>query len=316
MYVFSEFGDVIEEYKVCSIIAELYYFEVINSVYVLEDYINKDEDPYCIVHKESETIKTIYKKRISSRDLSSKFVVVKINEEKAVQYIKEYLTKWERDELYLPFDSILRREKQTEKVVQDIFKLIESVPCKNFLFSCPLDKDDFQIDHVAVILFLNKMHFLKIKENVLVHDFEKKEFMFRLELRDKFFDNFFYSKNTQKLYFDFDELVNARGRKKKLFYREPFILENENGVTYCLVKGKMPYELLQAAFDDVIVQGVDVNIISERSGIRSADLGKAFNNFRSSLRDKFDYSESEKLLSIENGQIFLDSKIFRKKQEK
>lgn len=248
-------------------------------------------------------------------------VWAEIDEKKMAEFIDDYLARWANNDLYFFEHNILRREKQIERLVEDIFVITREHSSKNFLLIEDSQRSARnEADFTATALFLERIGDIKLIGFLFRGEFddyrppEKKALQFRISLTEKFFEDFSYSQRTGRVYFDFRDLTSGN-RKNKIFFDAPYRLWTKKN-DYRLNKGKIPYELLNMAFDDAAVQSVPIKDLQERIDNDEKGVHKSLDNFRRNLREKFGYPESEQFFSVKDDEILIDSKIFKKSVKK
>lgn len=316
-----------EDYKTRNYLSELYKDGIIKSLYLNQYYDDKPKgNIFFITAKKPKTLPkdVTYQKEIpeiGSGDFRYYDISAEIDENRSKQFINEYLEKWANNSLYFLENNILRKEKQIERVVRDIFEIIKDHSHYNFLVHEANKKEvRNEVDFVATILFLQKIGDIQCTgffSQEIFNDYyslTKKALHFRLSLTDKFFEDFSYSKKTGQVHFNFHDLTSG-SRKSKIYFDTPFRLWTKKS-EYRLNKGKLPYELLNAAFDDAAIQSVQVQELEVKLDNDEKDMQKGLGNLRRKLREKFDYPDSEQFFTVQNDEILLDSKIFKKSIKK
>lgn len=321
----------IDDYKITEYLSELYKIGIIKSFMVSQykEVKDSEEDQTTIFIIASKKPKTLLKDtsfqkelpKVGSGDFRYYDISAEIEEVNARQYITEYLEKWTDNNLYFLEHNILRREKQIERVVQDIFRIIKEHSHNNLLLHEAEKKETRdEIDFVATILFLQRIGDIQITgffaQQIFedYYSFSKKALHFRISLTDKFFEDFSYSKKIGQVHFDFHNLTSGN-RKNKIYFDVPFRLWTKKE-EYRLNKGKLPYELMNASFDDAAIQSVQIPELEQKLDNDEKSMQKGLDNFRRSLREKFGYPESEQFFSVKDDEILLDSKIFKKSTKK
>ncbi|MBI2639018.1 hypothetical protein HYW83_05510 [Candidatus Peregrinibacteria bacterium] len=114
------------------------------------------------------------------------FCSIDLNCEKAKSFFDEYLLNWLNDNLFKEKKNLLKAEKQIEKIIEDIYALLDQHPDRNLLVQENiLHKED--IDFIAVMYFLEKMKYLEIL-NVDAGQFEY--WIMRVNISKKFYEDF------------------------------------------------------------------------------------------------------------------------------
>lgn len=325
-------SDGIGSYKIKDYLRFLYQEKIITSCYIWQ-YKESTEETDKAPHETIDTLFLIAPKKTKNLDKEILFekeipeigsygdfryydLYAEIHEKKAKQYISEYLNKWENNELYLLQYNILRKEEQLKQTLLDIFLIIEKHSHKNFLIHETEGKSQNEIDFIASILFLEKIGSIFIngflaKQN---NSYGEATIHFRISLTEKFFEDFSYNKEKKEVIFNFTELQTPNKNQKKIFFDMPFRLWDKK-TEYRINRGKFPFELLNASFDELAINSVSIDVLLEVLQVSREELSKAIDNFRRNLREKFSFPEHEKFFSVQDEEILLDSRIFKKKQK-
>ncbi|QQS58914.1 hypothetical protein IPN35_04965 [Candidatus Peregrinibacteria bacterium] len=206
-----------------------------------------------------------------------------------------------------------------EIVVKDIFSIIKDHSHTNFLIHEPKEeKIKNEIDFVATVLYLESIGDIEItgffSKDVYFASRDKEEIHFRISLTEKFFEDFTYSKKTGFVHFDFRELT-TKEKHKKIFFDPPFRLWTPKA-EYRMNKGKFPYELMSVSFDDMAIKSVQIEDLKALMKVEEKEIQKGIENFRATLREKFSFPTNELFFSVQDGEITLNPKIFKKREKK
>ncbi len=134
------------------------------------------------------------------------------------RFIESYLRQWKNDELFMKEKNFLKAEKQTEKIVKEIYSLLKDHPDKNLIVNQESHHDD--LDFVAVMMFLEKIGDIKIVHIGAVEDHlsftEKNKYLwaFRINIYKKFYDDFKEKMKGLTFEFDFEYLKTGLKSKK------------------------------------------------------------------------------------------------------
>ena len=199
--------------------------------------INKKEiedTTYQIIRFEPKKIKKgyVWVKQYSDFRYSNRIahIGIKINKNKAKQYINDYIELWKNNDLFLPDENILKKENQIEIVVKKIFEIEKKHSYKNMLVNIEHEKQN-EIDFVATILLLESINDIEVNDFIQKRDYLKtsdndyislQNLFFRITLKDKFFQDFTESKN--KIHFDFEEICKQNKKRKIIYYDQPYKL--------------------------------------------------------------------------------------------
>ncbi|QQS59371.1 hypothetical protein IPN35_00570 [Candidatus Peregrinibacteria bacterium] len=306
---------------------ELYEEEILTSFYVWDYKIEKKEDVdklFFIGKKKPKGLLEdigflkIFPDIGGYGDFKHYDLYAEINEEKAEQYISEYLEKWKKNDLYFTEFNILRKEKQIEMVVQDIFSIIKNHSHTNFLIHSTRMSIGDEMDFVATVLFLQSVGDIHISgffsKGTRYYSSEKETIHFRITLTEKFFEDFTYSQKSGLVHFDFKELT-TKEKYEKIFFDAPYRIWI-NKTEYRMNKGKFPYELMNASFDDMAIKSVPIDELKTLMKLEEKGIQKGIDNFRITLRDKFSFPANELFFSVQDGEITLNPKIFKKREKK
>ncbi len=337
-YVFVEYDDFAPktgEWQLNNSVNSFYRAGIISSMYKVnwdDEEMSEDDDEevsekevYFIAPEKPKDLPQNVKFYEDNPSLNTDLCYIELDQKKAEAYISEYLEKWENNDLYFPWSNILRREEQVKKVARNIFEITKRHSHKNFLLPEPFNFiEPYDTDFVATILFLESAGDVSISGSRGVpygipssREMIKKgvpHFVFRISLTEKFFEDFTYNEKTGKVSFDFRELTSPT-KKQKIFFDPPFRLWTKKA-EYRINKGKFPYELLNASFDDMAIKSVSKGFLLEKTGINEKEFSKAVDNFRRMLREKFFFPKNELFCSVQDEEITLDSKIFKKREKK
>lgn len=232
-------------------------------------------------------------------------------------YMDCYIQQWLEEELYFTERNMLKCERQIKRVVGAIFSIIGEHSYKHFLIG---DSDityhkAMGLDFTATLLFLEKKGIVKIegydtqkshREHADGHDL-----FFRISLTDRFFQFFSKDKDGNPT-FSFDLLKKSDKNQKAIQCDLPYRLlcgEKE----YRLNRGCVPFVLMNRAFNDRFISGVSKDELLKASNMKDEKaLQKALENFRSALREKFGYPETEDFFEARDEEIHLKPTIFQK----
>jgi len=244
---------------------------------------------------------------------------IKINKEKAKQYINEYIELWKNNDLFLPYENILKKENQIKIVVKKIFEIEKIHSYKNMLINMKYDIQE-NVDFVATIIFLKSIGDIEIKDFIQKYDDPIEEhgssmqnLFFRITLKDKFFQDFTESKD--KIHFDFEEICKQHKKRKIIYYDQPYKLTCE-GKEHRINKGKLPFEIINRAFEDKKIVSVNIESLCKDIAMKESDFKKNIENFRAKLREKFGFKETENFFEVDNNEILLKGSIFQLKEKK
>lgn len=247
-------------------------------------------------------------------------IITDLNTELANDYILEYISKWQNDELYFYDKNIYRREKQVEEVAKAIFEVIEKHSHKFMLLTDHSGWLGMQpIDFFATVLFLERTGDLIIHEaygEAAEKAGESSTSGFRVSLTEKFFRDFSLVKDGVQ--FDFEALANSDSNEMPpLTFEAPYRIYGVNNEEYRLNQGGIPFELMNMAFADVTVRSVNMEALKEKTSSRNLQaIKKNIENFRNTLRERFNLSaEGDQIIEIRDGEILINPRIFQKKKK-
>gem|GEM_PF-6196678 len=233
-------------------------------------------------------------------------------------YIDEYIQLWLEEELHLAEENMLKCERQIERVIGRIFSITHDHSYKHFLVgdSDITYYDSRGLDFTATLLFLEKKGIVTIEGFDIQKSHREhsdgKDVFFRISLTDRFFQ--FFSKNKGgKPSFSFDLLKQSHKSQKIIQCDLPYRLlcgEKE----YRLNRGCVPFVLMNKAFNDRFIVGVTKEELYKGANMNDEKaLQKALENFRSALREKFDFPETEDFFEVRDEEVHLKPTIFQKK---
>lgn len=303
------------------IIDELINYKIIQECYTFHKYNKKKtsstigETIYCTaLNKPKNMLKNAIHKKTTmypdTKESEQLFFAFLINEEKLQRYLDEYMECWSNNDLYFEEQNILKKELQVETVIKDIFAIIDKHSHKNFLLSMG---QYYEVDRITTLLFLVKIGDIQINSWVYEHaeytlGYTIGSVTFRITLLEKFFEDFRQDKG--KVIFNFYDLQSKSEYEKKISFSPPYSL-HYNGIAYTLKRGKLPYIILNKAFQDNLITTVSIRDIMRELKESEDRIRKALENFRRSLREKFDFPESETFFDIINEEIILKSTLFK-----
>lgn len=113
---------------------------------------------------------------------------IKMDLEKAQNFLNEYLFQWLNDELYLRNENLLKSEKQVATVVSKIFDLLKKHPSKNLI----LQEEEYwkDLDFIAVLFFLEKKKYISILNIDATSIHSNCVWKVRVNVENKFYQDF------------------------------------------------------------------------------------------------------------------------------
>jgi hypothetical protein len=172
---------------------------------------------------------------------------IKLDKDKTVKFIEQYINKWSRDELFLPETNVLKASNQVQVVSTKIYGSLSDYPDQNLLFGMGSKEE---IDYLATLLFLEELEIIEITRLELTPKGSEK-ISFRLNIKKKFYEVFKYDWEMGTS-FNFEELVERKKQEEEL----PIILDFDSekgtmivkGIEITIRKNSDQYYLLEAIF--------------------------------------------------------------------
>jgi len=136
---------------------------------------------------------------------------------KAQKLINMYLKAWKEDRIFHKrYDetngALLRKEKQLELFITPIYKNLQNVSPNKY--SIKLNFDNWAIDSVGVLLFLEKIKDIVITEISTISNNGSYQQVLIVDFTKKFFKDFKLN-DKRKLLFDFEKLMRTNDSVKK-----------------------------------------------------------------------------------------------------
>jgi hypothetical protein len=286
---------------------------LIEQKYIKKLYINVADDKLNI-KKNKNTIKYDIEalKKLEKSSLSSylEFIPKKycwfyleINKNKIANYISKYIRNWSIDSLTSEKFNVLRSERQIQRVVNEIFKLLENYPPNRLLVNYFKNKG---LDFLATLVFLKDEKCIEINDAIFIleeigfNNGEELKLNFNITVNDRFYDLFKKEGSIYKI--DFEALkagkhsdLSRSGIVQKANKSRETVIEY-NSKTYKLYyKGKRIHKLNMSSYAwivfDIVFNREFVKYevaVSEiiNEDIASSDISDRNRSFRRALKNK------------------------------
>ncbi len=222
---------------------------------------------------------------------------------KVSKYIEDYLYYWRNNLLRIDaYGNSMKAEKQLESVVSTIYKLIEDYP-HDLLALREAEVGRSDLDFMACVCFLERIGAIDLLEvqpvagGALIH----------INIRPKFFVVF---PKTSDIAIDMEILEQGRDQdvEERFEYRYPQTLVFK-GVEHRLNKNGVPQIIFSMAYEQRSYKLL-VSDITARVKKQKPFGGKDLNNFRDTLRTKFEFPSDEKFIVVSNGEVHIKSELF------